>query len=148
MTTVLDELSAEGTTLDRAAIVRRVQDWSLRIHALHARIETWLPDGFRTRVDRFVRMDEELMRAFGVEAVDLPILEISNRDVPRAKLVPRGLWIVGTNGRLDLFAADRHWIIVDRAENFARPEWRIAPAERRSDLAPLDAVMLRAAIAV
>ena len=55
-----------------------------------------------------------------------------------AGIEPRGLWIVGTNGRLDLTRDDERYLITDAAEIFARPSWRIAPFSNRRQLKHLD----------
>jgi hypothetical protein len=83
-------------------------------------------------------MHEELMRKFDVPAQDLPVLELSSDGGRSAHLEPRGLWIVGANGRLDLFVGPQHYVIIDAAENFQAPQWQIAPFSDRRQLKPLD----------
>jgi len=48
-----------------------------------------------------------------------------------AKFAPRGLWIIGGNGRVDLKQDGRHYLIVGMAESFETPDWQAAPAEAR-----------------
>lgn len=55
-----------------------------------------------------------------------------------ASIEPRGLWIIGTNGRLDLTRDDERYLITDEAEIFAHPSWRIAPFSNRRQLKRLD----------
>ena len=71
------------------------------------------------------------MRRFGVAAKRMPTLELEDRAGHVARLVPRGLWIIGSNGRVDLKRDGRRYLIVDMAENFAAPDWQAAPAEQR-----------------
>ena len=59
------------------------------------------------------------MRRFGVDANRTPTLDLEDRTGHVARLVPRGLRIIGSNGRVDM------------AESFEAPDWQAAPAERR-----------------
>jgi hypothetical protein len=82
-------------------------------------------------------MHEQLMQKFNVPARDLPVLELSSGQ-RSARLEPRGLWIIGANGRLDLFAGPDHYMIVDTAENLRPPQWQIAPFSDRRQLKPVN----------
>ena len=62
-----------------------------------------------------------------------PTLELRGPTGDTAKLEPRGLWIIGGNGRIDLKRNGRRYLIVDMAGNFEAPDWKVAPAERRCD---------------
>ena len=53
-----------------------------------------------------------MMVLYDVPLVDLPILELFKAREWFGKLVPGSLWIIGANGRLDLFGAD--WSFSDR----------------------------------
>ena len=129
MGTVLEDVTSE--TIDAMHIRRRVDDWEERLGELFAVLGAWLPEGWEARPGTPVVMDEELMRKFGVTAKRMPTLELKDRAGHVARLVPRGLWIIGSNGRVDLKRDGRHYLIVDMAENFEEPDWQAAPAERR-----------------
>jgi len=129
MGTVLEDVTSE--TIDAAHIRRRVDDWEERLGGLFAAIDAWLPDGWEARRGAPVVMDEELMRRFGVAAKRMPTLELEDRSGHVARLVPRGLWIIGSNGRVDLKRDGRRYLIVDMAESFEAPDWQAAPAEQR-----------------
>ena len=66
------------------------------------------------------------MRKFGIAAKRMPTLELQDRAGHVARLVPRGLWIIGSNGRVDLKRDGRRYLIVDMAENFEAPDWQAA----------------------
>lgn len=117
--------------------MRRVDDWADRVSALYADICRWLPPGWTAQKSGSVRMHEQLMQKFNVPARDLPVLELSSGQ-RSARLEPRGLWIIGANGRLDLFAGPDHYMIVDIAENLRSPQWQIAPFSDRRQLKPLN----------
>ena len=131
MTTVLEEVTEQK--LDADHVRQRVEDWEERLNGLYATIENWLPDGWTARKGAPVLMHAELMREFQVAPKRLPTLELANESGQSARLEPRGLWIVGANGRVDLTHDDHHYLIVDRAENFERPDWQAVRADQRRD---------------
>ncbi|MCY4451782.1 MAG: hypothetical protein OXC01_07510 [Immundisolibacterales bacterium] len=129
MGTVLEDVTSE--TIDAGHIRRRVDDWEERLGGLFAAIDGWLPDGWEARQGAPVVMHEELMRKFGLDAKPLPTLDLRDGEGHVARLVPRGLWIIGSNGRVDLKRDGRRYLIVDMAENFEAPDWQAASAEQR-----------------
>jgi hypothetical protein len=136
---VVEELSGESGELSKERVERRVADWKQRISSLYRDLEEWLPEGFSAESDDSVGMNEELMKKYAVESTKLPILKIYRGESSIASLTPRGLWIIGANGRLDLFIQSNQWIVVDKAEIFESPDWQIAPANERRALRPLNA---------
>jgi hypothetical protein len=136
MPRVLEETTSRE--IDRDHILRRVDDWVRRIDDLYRLIEAWVPAGWTAHRAGAVHMREELMKKFGVPARDLPVLQLAHEGKVSAHIEPRGLWIIGANGRLDLFSAPGHYVIVDSAENFQPPDWRIAPLSDRQHLQPLN----------
>ena len=131
MGTVLEDVTSE--TIDAEHIRRRVDDWEERLNGLYATIGGWLPNGWEAHRGQPVPMHGELMRKFGIGRRELPTLALSGEADDAARLEPRGLWIVGSNGRVDLKRSGGRYVIVDMAENFQAPDWQAAPAERRSD---------------
>ena len=131
MGTVLEDVTSE--TIGAEHIARRVEDWARRVTGFYATIGDWLPDGWQAREGRPMLMHEELMRKFGIGRKEIPTLMLIGRAGNSAKLEPRGLWIIGGNGRIDLKRDGRRYLIVDMASNFDAPDWQVAPAERRCD---------------
>ena len=131
MGTVLEDVTSE--TIDAEHIRRRVDDWEERLSGLYATIGEWVPDGWEARRGEPVLMHEQLMRKFGIARREIPTLMLSGGADDAAKLEPRGLWIIGSNGRIDLKRDGRHYLIVDMAGNFQAPDWQAAPANRRCD---------------
>ena len=131
MGTVLEDVTSD--TIDAAHIRRRVDDWEERVHGLYAMIGNWLPDGWEARQGASVVMHEELMRKFGIGAKRIPTLMLVARAGSAARLEPRGLWIIGSNGRVDLKRDGHRYLLVDMAENFEPADWQAAPAVRRCD---------------
>lgn len=131
MGTVLEDVTSN--TVDAVHIQRRVDDWEERLNGLYAAIGDWLPDGWDARPGAPVVMHEPLMRKFGMDAKPMPTLKLRDRAGNAARLEPRGLWIIGTNGRVDLKGGSQRYLIVDMAENFETPDWQAARAERWCD---------------
>ncbi len=127
--TVLDDVTSDS--VDAQHIQRRVDDWEQRLNNLYEMISDWLPDGWRAHHGKPVIMHERMMRKFGIAAKQIPTLKLFNQSGDSIKLEPRGLWILGTNGRLDLKHAGQHYFIVDFAENFKQPDWQVVRAENR-----------------
>ena len=131
MGTVLEDVTSE--TIDARHIRRRVGNWEERLKALFAKIGVWLPDGWEAREGDPVVMHEKMMRKFGVAEKRMPTLELRDHEGRVAKLVPRGLWIIGSNGRVDLKLDGRRYLMFDMAETSETPDWQAARADRRCD---------------
>ena len=141
MNTVLDEVTSD--TIDATHVRRRVDDWETRLNGLFAAICGWLPDEWEARRGAPRLMHEKMMRKFGVEARRLPTLELHGGDGQVVSFEPYALWIIGNNGRIDVRRGEQHYRIIDEAENFAEPDWQVAPDERRRDREPVTREWLR-----
>jgi hypothetical protein len=146
MTNVAEELDSPNEGLTRAHVVARIEDWKRRISTLYQNVESWLPLGVTCDTTSSVPMHEDLMKQFGVPATTVPILTVQREGKWLGKLVPQGLWIIGANGRVDLFGQKGQAIIVDRSENFSPPNWLIAPSDQRRKTISLDAATFLAAL--
>ena len=133
MTTVLDDVTSES--IDAPYIQRRVDDWIHRLSSLYDELCATLPDGWSTKAAT-VTMHEELMRKFNVRPASLPTLSFAHESGATASLVPRGLWVVGSNGRLDLAANGHRYLVLDLADSFTSPEWRVCPEQDRWNREP------------
>jgi hypothetical protein len=140
MTDVLEELTAD--TLSREHVERRLDDWTRRIDDLYARIAAWVaPELTVSEEPRAVQIDGEPMREVGAAPRDLPVLDLLKNGERIVSIEPRGLWIIGANGRLDLTHHDgsaSRYFLVDSAQNFAPPQWRVVSSEDRTVRRPLD----------
>lgn len=144
MTDTLDDVLGDKLSADD--VKRRVDDWSKRITDLFAKLSNWLPTGYSQIRSRTVLMHEELMTKFGVSPCMLPILDISRDDKLVASVEPRGLWIIGANGRLDLKSERGHFVIVDVASAFKAPSWKVAPFQKRQSLLNLNRSTFQASL--
>ena len=131
MKTVLEEEISDDINADH--IERRVKDWEERLSALFGTLIEWLPRGWEAQTGAPYLMNEVMMRKFGIPAKQLPTLELHHPSKPVIKLVPHALWIIGTNGRVDVRGFKPHYFIVDTAEIFCIPKWEASCLERRRE---------------
>lgn len=148
MTNVAEELTSPADGLSKEHVAKRVQDWKARIAGLYDSVAEWLPDGVTADRSHSVPMHEDLMKQFHVPATSLPVLTLLRGDQWLGKLVPQGLWIIGANGRVDLFSSSGQAIIVDRSENFGNPNWLIAPSNQRRQTKPLTVDTFKSALGI
>ncbi len=125
----LEDVTSDDIT--KAYVVRRVRDWETRIDDLYARVGSWLATGHDCHALEHVSMREDLMKRTGVAARSLPVLTISTAGHVVGRIEPRGLWIVGANGHLDMLSPSGRHVLFDGAENFKTPEWRISALSAR-----------------
>lgn len=135
---------ATSDVVDKKYIQRRIADWEKRIGDLYRLVRSWLGDDFSFDSKSTIQMYEELMESTGVPARDLPVLTISRDGEEVGRLEPRGLWIIGVNGRLDLQCPAGPHLLLDVAGNFAKADWRIAPLSARQNMTKLSATRLAA----
>lgn len=143
-----DVLEVTDESITREHVLKRLGDWEHRLSDLYKLVENWLPDTWRASRERSVLMDEEMMRRFDVGPRQLPALDLLSDDGRSASLEPRGLWIVGANGRIDLFSGDRHFVVVDKSARFDAPDWHIADFGKRRETQVLSRSAFLAALAV
>lgn len=144
MNDVLEEVTSETITKDH--VVKRVDDWVDRLNKLYEVVEGWLPPGWHAEQRGVAIMAEEMMRKFNIRPRDIPVLQLKSGDGRSASLEPRGLWVVGVNGRLDLLIGPKHFLIVDRAKNFATPDWQIVDFHKRKEFEKFDKARLAIAL--
>ena len=140
---VLEEVTDYEPRIDKAHVEARVRDWEDRIEGLYAGILGWLPGSWNGTVEGTVSFHEELMVKFGLGQRRLPVLKLRSRS-SEALLEPRGLWIIGANGRVDMTRADDRRLLTDRAPIFEPPRWFVAPFMDRLHRRPLDRDTLHA----
>ena len=78
-------------------------------------------------------MSEELMQKFAVVDRELRVLDVIRDEQVIVSFVPRGLWLIGTWGRIDMITRDRTITVVAIKEN-GHYEWKFAPSDNRYQL--------------
>lgn len=105
-------------------INRRVEDWLQRLGVLFKDIKDWAAaNGWSVQDETPIPMNEELMQRFGVAAQPQPTLSIRAPKGAAIWIKPKGLWVIGANGRVDIYSQKGAFTLVDTADNFQSPEW-------------------------
>jgi hypothetical protein len=118
------EFNSDGSVFDRAQLVERIEDWVGRIEGVYARVEEWASHlGLRAERARTILMSEELMQNFAIPDRELAILDLSRVDAPVMSVVPVGLWVLGSNGRIDILTREGSAILLDTAQPLEPPNW-------------------------
>lgn len=121
------------TSVTKELVEARVQDWKKRLHDLFQQVQAWaVENGWQVGDSGTVGMHEELMQKFGVPATEQPTLRLDG-DHGYALFKPKGLWVIGANGRVDLYTSKGTFIIVDLAERGDVPRWTIFRATQKLD---------------
>lgn len=132
------EKTQEGV-FRRDQVVHAVDDWERRVDALYGQIQNWLGDRPDIHFDRSrtVTMSEDLMQKFAVSEKQLPVLDVLSNDQVAASFVPRGLWLIGAWGRIDVITQSQTRILVATKDNSGAYEWCLVSTENRLKTSPL-----------
>lgn len=114
-----------GQDISQEAVDFRVKEWKERLDDLYSRIMKWLPKGYSWDDRDSVVMNEELMKKFKVPAIKLAVLKIMKGKETVLTFKPKGLWVIGANGRVDVYCSDISFMLVDMAERFSGTDWRL-----------------------
>lgn len=118
------EFNDDGTVFDRSYLDTRLDDWQRRITDVYAQAEAWgKQEGLVADRSRTILMSEELMQKFAVPDRELPILDLNRGETPVMSIVPAGLWVIGSNGRIDIITQDRSAILIDASPAMEAPRW-------------------------
>ncbi len=138
---VMDE--REPTDIDKAHIEARVRDWTERVAALFRVVREWASsENWRVSDSALVTTHEELAEKAGLPAIQLPTLRLDRSDGAYALFKPKGLWVIGANGRVDLYTSKGLFIIVDRAEYGNDARWTIFRATSTRGGEPFDPTLI------
>jgi hypothetical protein len=136
-----------GNSRDQVLI--RLRDWRDRVHELYGEIERVL-QGTLFRPDREGKHTsaEELPQKVGIAEHEQPKIDIFRIVRPdntnAAVLYPRGLWIIGANGRIDLrimpsVGRSETYILMDKSEPLTGPaQWIRMPIGSPFEREPFD----------
>src|ERR1043166_1864251 len=124
---------ADLKTLTREDVVSRLVEWRGRVHGLYDTIEREL-QGYGFRFDREGKhtTSEAPVQVTGVSEEEQPkldILRILRPDGTEAAVFhPRGPWVIGANGRIDLrlspsVGRSHAFMLLDQLGPFSDPFW-------------------------
>jgi len=141
------ERTAEGV-FNRARVVEQADDWVHRIGTLYDDVRAWLGDrpNLRCEQSRTVTMSEEIMQRYAVTDREIPVLDVLDADQVVASFVPRGLWLIGSWGRIDVITRDRTHVLLALGGQ-GNLSWRLvtSPDDRRQTV-PFDKSALLALV--
>lgn len=133
----------EKVDTSKRHVQARIADWIARLDALYDRLEEWREELYPEAVSErgsTLQYQEGLMKDFGVKPRKIPTYVI-HRGRRRISFVPRALWVLAANGRVDIIATYpwRHYTLADIAEGENEaPDWQVALPTTRRLIAPLD----------
>lgn len=114
-----------GDSISKEHIIARLVDWQTRVSDLYKFIRAALGDGCVYDQSGKQKSGEELVQKFRLRDDEIPAIDILRIDRLNgdhlALIMPRGLWIIGANGRLDLRVLDQKtqkptlYLIVDKS---------------------------------
>jgi hypothetical protein len=136
------ERTAEGV-FERQSVVEEVEDWLHRVERIYADVREWLADRADLRFEqtRTVTMSEELMQKYAVTDRELQVLDVLRGDQVIASFVPRGLWLIGSWGRIDIITKEGTAVLV-AIKQPDRYEWKLVFPNDRRRLKPFDKPVL------
>jgi hypothetical protein len=135
----------ESGVFRRDRVVAEVARWEKSIRELYKVVPTWYSDisGITFESLRTVCMSEEMMQKFAVSDRELPILDVVLGDQVLASFVPRGLWLIGAWGRIDIITPTQTRVLVMLPDKNEALEWRLVSRDNRRETQPLTKELMR-----
>ena len=120
-------------------IIDRARNWKQRVYSLYEQIRSWLKNtDFNLEESEPVNFPGVKERVYGLEKpFEIPTADIYKQGKVIASLKPKGLWAIGSNGRIDLLNRSNPVILIDQAVNQDEPYWEIVYGEHRKIRQPL-----------
>jgi len=119
-------LDEESDALDVSPehVRRRIENWLDRLETLFSDIAAWAAaQGWTALPQEPVPMREDLVERAGLLAPDQPSLLLRSPDGAELWVKPKGLWVIGANGRVDFYTPKGGLTLVDTADPFEPPRW-------------------------
>lgn len=108
-------------------VARRVDDWLERLTALVDDIKAWAAaNGWKAIDGEPISMLEPLMERYGLQARQQPTLSLQHHTGGgMVSILPKGLWVIGANGRVDIYSPKGAFVLIDVADQFQPPQWTL-----------------------
>ncbi len=126
--------------IDREHILWRVSDWKNRLNRLFSNIENWTKDFATIKIQKsdIPQAREELMYKFGIDPDTVPAMAIFLGKI-RASFVPMGIWVIGSNGRVNITTNKNQYILLDLGGDNDNPsQWVIVNPSKRKERISFD----------
>lgn len=126
--------------INKSHIEDRLTDWRERIGELYDGIENWLRNDLQYSFERSnpTTLEVEMMEKFGVNKIQLPTANIFRHGKLVTSLKPKGLWVIGANGRVDLISKSKRIMLLDLADQFQPADWHIVYSKNWHKRLPLN----------
>jgi hypothetical protein len=142
----------EATSPTPERVRQRLDDWRSRVDALYDSIEDVLVGtGFKTDRSGTHANTEKIPQRLGIHQPALNILRVVRPDgTNAATLTPKGLWVTGANGRVDLriisvSGSNEIYLLLDTSEPLSqKPKWIRSRVSTPFDREVFDPEWLRA----
>lgn len=132
--------SLEITTMDKDHILKRITDWKKRVSNLYKETKSWIKDrpDLLIAIGNPMPMYEGLMQSFKIKPTEIDTADISKGKKYLLSFKPKGLWMIGANGRVDIISRIGSFILIDKADQFETPNWHIYTATDRQNAKPFN----------
>jgi len=122
------------SVIESSHIQKRVDDWKNRVDELYKVVNIWIlqKPNYSCKFGQQTAMFEDLMKTFEIPKQSINTLDVLLNQKIILAFKPKGLWIIGANGRIDIISAKGSFMIVDIAEQFQTPQWQIYTADRKN----------------
>ena len=119
--------------IDKRHIEKRVRDWKKRVADLYATIKLWLKNSeYSLVIGQKSTMFKEQMSRFHVPKTDVDTADIYKNKKFVMTIKPNGLWVIGANGRIDILTMKGNYLLIDFAEEFKNPQWKLYIADKKN----------------
>ncbi len=123
----------ETINVDKQQVEKRVKDWKKRISDLYSIVKLWLKDSeYSLKLGNKVTMYEEQMSQFNVPSTEVDSAEIYKEGKKVMIIKPKGLWVIGANGRIDILSTDGNNMLIDYSEPFEAPKWKLYNGDKKN----------------
>lgn len=133
-------MEQEVEKIDRKYILWRISNWKKRLKQLFSDIENWAKDFEKIEIRRsdIPQAREELMHKFEIAPDTVPTMAILFGK-HRASFVPMGLWVIGSNGRVNITTNKNQYILIDLGGDDDEPsQWTIVNPSKRKERISFD----------
>lgn len=119
--------------MDKVQVERQVRDWRKRISDLYVTIGDWTKQTeYSIKIGNKIMMYEELMARFNVDPMEINTADVYKDERIVLTFKPKGLWTIGANGRVDILSMRGSYVLLDTAEQFRNPKWKLYNGDKKS----------------
>jgi len=97
-------------------VKRRLDDWLKRLNDLFSEISSWCKEnGWRVEAGSYIPYyNTELMQQKNIAKINQPSLKILDPTGKEILINPKGLWVIGANGRVDIYTHKKYTYLLMR----------------------------------